>query len=82
MPYMIAEPKHISRPSVYGGGDLITEWIPKECYGVFEKIVDAKLAYLRSMKELSSEKQYSDEFITRFFKPYQTNMKMVKIVKV
>lgn len=82
MPYMIAEPKHISRPSVYGEGSLVTEWIPKEYYGIFERIVDAKLAYLRSMKELSSQKPYSDDFVNRFFKPYETNMKMVKIVKV
>jgi len=69
-----------SRSSVYESGEAKITWVPMDGYPDFETRLDAQKAFLRDC--LYPVENVSDEYIRSRFKPYQVNMKMVKVIKI
>lgn len=81
MKYMIAKPKHENRPMYYEGKTANITWIPDPVFGTHNSSIEAKKKYLFLMKELDENHEYTDDFIRKYFKPFQ-NMQIVKVIKV
>lgn len=80
--YALTKPRYLERPSVYGEGRAVTEWVREPGFGLFPTNVSAKRAYVEAMLPELAGQNASDDLIRRHFRSFSVNLGQVKVIKV